>query len=176
MTTRKKRRSVILKKKKELDIDITSLLDILVILLVFLLKSYNPSDLKLDLTDNLELPESISTLHGNQSVTIQVNKSRAIFINNKEIGRIPKTGSNITFLEKKLKKLKEQGDKELKEFKSRDLSSVDKDLIKAKERSNKQINIVLDQTLSYADMQKVMHASATAGFPKFKFIVKGGSK
>ncbi len=175
MATRNKRRSVIVKKKKELDIDITSLLDILVILLVFLLKSYNPSDLKLDLTKNLELPESTSLLHGNQSVTIQVNKSRSVFINNKEIGRIPKTGSNIKFLEKKLKEMKEQGDKELKEFKSKNLSSVDKDLLKSKERSNKQINIVLDQTLSYSDMQKVMHASATAGFPKFKFIVKAGN-
>ncbi|PIK15400.1 biopolymer transporter ExbD [Halobacteriovorax sp. JY17] len=175
MTTKKKRRSVILKKKKELDIDITSLLDILVILLVFLLKSYNPSDLKLDLTKNLELPDSISTLHGNQSVTIQVNKNRAVFINNKEIGKISKSSSNISFLEKKLKELKDQGDKELKEFKSRNLSSVEQDLIKSKEKSNKQINIVLDQTLSYADMQKVMHASATAGFPKFKFIVKGGN-
>ncbi|WP_372654884.1 biopolymer transporter ExbD [Halobacteriovorax sp.] len=175
MATRNKRRSVIVKKKKELDIDITSLLDILVILLVFLLKSYNPSDLKLDLTNNLELPESVSLLHGNQSVTIQVNKNRSVYIDNKEIGKIPKTGSNIAFLEKKLKEMKEQGDKELKEFKSRDLTSVDKDLIKSKERSNKQINIVLDQTLSYSDMQKVMHASATAGFPKFKFIVKGGN-
>ncbi|ATH07612.1 hypothetical protein BIY24_06525 [Halobacteriovorax marinus] len=172
MALRNKRRSVIKKSKKDLDIDITSLLDILVILLVFLLKSYNPSDLKLDLTDNLELPDSISTLHGNQSVTIQVNKSREIFIDNKQVGKIPKSNSNIAFLSKKLKELKEKGDKELKEFKSRNLSSVDKDLIKSKERSNKQINIVLDQSLSYADMQKVMHASATAGFPKFKFIVK----
>lgn len=174
MTTRKKRRSVIFKKKKEVDIDITSLLDILVILLVFLLKSYNPSDLKLDLTDNLKLPDSTSTLHGNQSVTVQVNRSRAVFINNKEIGRIPKGSGSVAFLEKKLKELKDQGDKELKEYKARNLSSVQKDLIKSKERSNKQINIVLDQTLSYADMQKVMHASATAGFPKFKFIVKSG--
>lgn len=175
MAMKKRRRSIIKRKKNDVDPDITSLLDILVILLVFLLKSYNPSDLKLDLTSNLELPESKSLLHGNQSVTIQVNRSRSVFVNDKEIGRISKDSSSIVFLEKKLKELKEQGDKELKTFKARSVSSVENDLIKSKERSNKQVNIVLDENLSYEEMQKVMHASATAGFPKFKFIVKGGN-
>lgn len=175
MSTRNKKRSVISRKKNELDIDITSLLDILVILLVFLLKSYNPSDLKLDLTENLDLPESKSLLHGNQSVTIQVNKSRSVFVNDKEIGKISKGNGSIEFLEKKLKELKNKSDKELSEFKARNISSVNQDLIKSREQSNKQVNIALDETLSYAEMQKIMHASATAGYPKFKFIVKGGN-
>ena len=48
------------RNREAVDVDITSLLDILTILLVFLLKSYNASDLKLDLTKNLEMADSAS--------------------------------------------------------------------------------------------------------------------
>ena len=46
------------KKREPVDIDITSLLDILVIMLVFLLLNYNASDLKLELVPNLEMAPS----------------------------------------------------------------------------------------------------------------------
>ncbi|MGH1469517.1 MAG: hypothetical protein ACRBBP_11715, partial [Bdellovibrionales bacterium] len=53
------------------DIDITSLLDILVILLVFLLKSFNDSDLTLDLVNELALPYSMSRGAANNGVILQ---------------------------------------------------------------------------------------------------------
>ncbi|WP_127715861.1 biopolymer transporter ExbD [Halobacteriovorax sp. HLS] len=173
MSSRNRRKSVLNRKKKELDIDITSLLDILVILLVFLLKSYNPSDLKLEVKDNLEMPESISKKLGNMSVTIQVSKDRKVFVNNKEIGRISKGSGNVAFLEKELKKFRDQDLEEYKKFKSRAISSLDKEALEKKQKSQKQVNIVMDKNLSYEVMQQVMHSSATAGYPKFKFIVMG---
>lgn len=172
MALNKRRKSVIKRKKKELDIDITSLLDILVILLVFLLKSYNPSDLKLDLTSNLTMPKSVSKKLGNMSVTIQVSKDRKVFVNNKEIGRISNSSSSIAFLEKELKKHRANDEKTNQ---ARSLAAMDKDLIEKKKKSQKQVNIVMDKSLSYAVMQKVMHTSATAGYPKFKFIVMGNN-
>ena len=42
------------RKAEPVDLDITSLLDILVIMLVFLLMNYNASDLQLDLVKDLE--------------------------------------------------------------------------------------------------------------------------
>ena len=170
MALNKRRKSVLNRKKKELDIDITSLLDILVILLVFLLKSYNPSDLKLDVKDNLSMPESSSKKLGNMSVTIQVAKDRKVFVNNKEIGRISKSSSNIAFLAKELKKHR---DNDIEN--NRAIASTDKELLKRKKKSQKQVNIVMDKSLSYAVMQKVMHTSASAGYPKFKFIVMGSN-
>lgn len=173
MGLRNRRKSVLNKKKKELDVDITSLLDILVILLVFLLKSYNPSDLKLDVKNNLSMPKSVSKKLGNMSVTIQVSKDREVFVNNKRIGQISKSGSNLSFLDKELKKHRDSDLKKYNEFKTRAISSLDKEALEKKLKSQKQVNIVMDKDLSYAVMQKVMHSSATAGYPKFKFIVMG---
>jgi len=173
MTTRKKRRSVINKEKEELELDITSLLDILVILLVFLLKSYNPSDLKLDVTKNLEIPESISKKLGNSAVTIQITKNKSVLIDNKVIGRIQNTKGTISFLEKKLKELKKINEKEALELKARNIASSDINSIEKRLKTKRQVNIVMDQELSYSTMQIVMHTSAIAGFSKFKFIVQG---
>ena len=47
-------------KREVLDVDITSLLDILVILLVFLLKSYNSSGVTLTIPEGIVLPDSKS--------------------------------------------------------------------------------------------------------------------
>jgi biopolymer transport protein ExbD len=174
MALNKRRKSVLNKKKKEVDVDITSLLDILVILLVFLLKSYNPSDLKLDVKNNLSMPKSTSKKLGNMSVTIQVAKDRKVYVNNKEIGRISKSASNISFLAKELKKQREIDAKSIKDYAKRSVASNDQ-VLKKKKESQKQVNIVMDKSLSYAVMQKVMHTSATAGYPKFKFIVMGNN-
>lgn len=173
MTTRKKRRSVIKKDKEELDVDITSLLDILVILLVFLLKSYNPSDLKLDVTKNLEIPESISKRLGNSAVTIQITRDKDVLIDNKKIGNLNRTQGRIGFLEKRLKELKKINEKEAKQLKSRSIATGDIKEIEKRLKAKRQVNIVMDQELAYSIMQKVMHTSATAGFSKFKFIVQG---
>lgn len=67
---RKQSRLQARKNKGAPDIDITSLLDVLVILLVFLLKSYNASDLTLDLVDNVKLPSSNTRLLGNNAVIV----------------------------------------------------------------------------------------------------------
>lgn len=56
----REKRTFIKRKRRESELDITSLLDILVILLVFLLKSYNSSELKVNVVDNLNLPSSES--------------------------------------------------------------------------------------------------------------------
>ena len=62
------------KEREAVDVDITSLLDILTILLVFLLMSYNASDLQLDLTKNLEMADSNAREMTKFAPVLQVNK------------------------------------------------------------------------------------------------------
>ena len=88
------------KKDKTLELDITSLLDILVILLVFLLKSYNASDLKLELMSKIFLPDSISRTLGNDAVIIQVDKNKKIWVDHKPIGQIQTGNEKIDFSDK----------------------------------------------------------------------------
>ena len=152
------------KKDKTIDLDITSLLDIITILLVFLLKSYNASDLKLDLLGKIELPDSKSRTLGNDSVILQVNRDKKVWINNVYVGDILTGDERVDFIYQKLDEIKKQKDKTADSM--RVLASAMKD-------HNKQINIVMDKTLSYKTLRQIMHTSALAGYPEFKFIVQG---
>lgn len=139
------------------DVDITSLLDVLVILLVFLLKSYNASDLTLDLAKDLKLPDSNTEMLGNHAVIVQVNKDSLLFVNNEEIGAVSGNAEKITSLFDHLTKIKEEDKKVAKEH------NMDE---------GKNINLVFDAALPYSTVSKVMHTAALAGYPKFKFIVQ----
>lgn len=146
------------REREAVDVDITSLLDILTILLVFLLKSYNASDLKLDLTKNLELAESEAKAMTRFAPVVQVNRESKVFLNNKELGRLPASGEMI-ILTNKLKEVKaqtEEGNKTKKEKYNAEL-----------------VNLIFDKDMDYQVVQRVMHDSALAGYSQFKFIVKG---
>lgn len=157
------------KKSSEVEVDITSLLDILVILLIFLLKSYNSSDLQLDVLENISLPVSESRVLGSHSIIVQVDQNRRMFINHKEIGTISNNNrETIGELYVVLARMKEMEDQLVSE------NSLERKNPQMKNK--KQINIVLDQSLPYKIMKKVMHTSAQAGYPQFKFIVQGMSE
>jgi biopolymer transport protein ExbD len=142
------------RRQEPMEIDITSLLDILVILLVFLLKSYNASDLKLNLVKNVTLPDSKARKLGNHSVIVQVDQSQQIWVKNKPLGRANSRGEKIDILFDYL-------------VNERKIATLDP------KKPPKQINLVFDKNLPYKAMQKVMHTSASAGYTEFKFIVKG---
>jgi len=139
-------------------VDITSLLDILTILLVFLLKSYNASDLKLDLTKGIEMADSDSKVMTRFAPVIQVNRESKVFLNNKEIGRLPASGEMIILTNK----LKEERAK-----------TEENNKMKKQQYNAELVNLVFDKEMDYQIVQRVMHDSALAGYSQFKFIVKG---
>jgi biopolymer transport protein ExbD len=144
--------------REAIDVDITSLLDILTILLVFLLKSYNASDLKLDLTKGLQMAESDSKHMTRFAPVVQVNKEAKVFLNNKEIGRLPASGEMPVLTAK----LKEERTK-----------TEEKNKVNKQQYNAELVNLVFDKEMDYAIVQRVMHNSALAGYSQFKFIVKG---
>jgi biopolymer transport protein ExbD len=146
------------RNREPVDVDITSLLDILTILLVFLLKSYNASDLKLDLQKGLEMADSESKNMTRYAPVVQINRESKVYLNNKEIGRIPASGEMqaLTF------KLKEERAKMENDNK-----------IKNMKYNTELVNLVFDKDMDYGVVQRVMHDSALAGYSQFKFIVKG---
>jgi len=146
------------REREAIDVDITSLLDILTILLVFLLKSYNASDLKLDLTKGLEMADSDSKHMTRFAPVVQVNKEAKVFLNNKEIGRFPASGE----MDALTAKLKEERSKTEKNNK-----------LNRQQYNADLVNLVFDKEMDYEIVQRVMHNSALAGYSQFKFIVKG---
>ncbi len=146
--------------REAVDVDITSLLDILTILLVFLLKSYNASDLKLDLQKNLDMADSNARAMTRYAPVVQVNKEAKVYLNNKEIGRLPASGE-MPVLTEALKKAKKG-------------IEADNQKKPANQRTNMDlVNLVFDKEMDYAVVQRVMHDSALAGYSQFKFIVRG---
>lgn len=156
------------------DIDITSLLDILVILLFFLLNSYNPTDLDLSMIANLTLPKSDSKKFGEGAIIVQVNRFKEIWIDNKKIADILDNGNSQDGDNDKIQDLYN----ELQQA-SRNLASTESNKqqfennINVPSKENKKpINILIDKSLTYNEMQKIMHTSYLAGFSNFKFIVQ----
>lgn len=150
------KRRMLRKEKGVMDIDITSLMDIMVILLVFLLKSYNPSDLFVDITKDLDLPASASKELGENSIIVKMDKQKRIFIDQKEIKVKEEMVEALKVKMVELKKYKEMYKK-----------------AKVDEKDVFLLNLVMDEGLTYQDFKSIMDMAAVAGFNQYKFIVKG---
>lgn len=151
--------------QKTFDIDITSLLDILTILLVFLIQSYNASGVIINVPEGITLPRSSSESQNTFGVNIQVSADK-IFVDDKEVfntASMPERvydndGRRIIALYDELVKIKET--------------------IKLSEKTSPNANkfsgianLVIDKTLKYSYVKKIMFTCADAGFKEFKFVV-----
>ena len=152
------------RSKKTFDIDITSLLDILVILLVFLIKNYNASGIVLNVPKGIELPSSQSQSLNTSGIIVQVSPD-TIWVDDKIVLEAKsdslaedRTGRRIIPLFNELVKKKEV------------IKQVEKSSPNAKKFSGV-VNLVVDKTIKYSYIKKLMYTAAEAGFGKYKFIV-----
>jgi biopolymer transport protein ExbD len=154
------------KKDKVLDIDITSLLDILTILLVFLLQSYNSSGVIINVPDGIELPRSASESLNNFGVNIQVSKTN-IWVDDKEVLSAESAGDSTVFDEggRRIVPLYDELVKIKETIKQSEMLSP-----QAKKFSGI-ANLVVDKSLKYSYLKRVMYTAASAGFKEFKFVV-----
>ncbi len=159
---RGKRRS-----KAAMNLDITSLLDILVILLVFLLRSYNTSGIVLSVPKDVKLPDSQSTSDNNLGVLVQVS-AKQIWVDDQEVlnfeqnseNNFDQGGRRIIPLYNKLVQKREE------------VELLHKTLPQTKPFSGI-VNLVVDKDLKYSLIKKLMYTSAEAGFMQYKFVVLG---
>jgi biopolymer transport protein ExbD len=154
------------KKAGAFDIDITSLLDILTILLIFLLQSYNSSGVIIHVPKDIELPRSASESLNNFGVNIQVSKAQ-IWVEDKEVVDAATTPSN---------QLYDEGNRRIVPL-FNELVRL-KETIKQSEKLSPEAtkfsgiaNLVVDKSLKYDYLKKVMYTCASAGFKEFKFVV-----
>lgn len=156
-------------KKEPIDVDITSLLDILVIMLVFLLKSYNASSLNLDVVRELELSGSKSDILGEEAVIVQLNKEQKLFINNTFLTDLSPGKGEIPEL---LTKLKEIKDNDLNKKEAQEAVAIQDNTVDPKKK-RRPINLVFDKKTPYINIQRIMHTASVAGHDQYKFIVQG---
>ncbi|MDD0852430.1 biopolymer transporter ExbD [Halobacteriovorax sp. GB3] len=153
------------RKKEVLDLDITSLLDILVILLVFLLRSYNSSGVVLNVPKGVELPKSESSSINTSGVMVQVSPDK-IWVDDKLILDNSETGAHNS-RDRRIIALYNELVKKKNEIKRVEKMSPNAD------KFSGNINLIIDKTIKYSFMKKLMLTCAEAGFKSYKFIVLG---
>lgn len=135
---------------KNLEVDINSLLDILIILLVFLLKSYNPNSMKMNLVKNLKPPAINILKSAKKNYSLQVNEKMEVFWEKEKFGVIGEKNIYLR-LKEKLRKL----------------------LLKAKKTPK--INLYFDERVSYGAIKDIMDIFKENGVKKIKLILVGRS-
>lgn len=155
--------------KEALDIEITSLLDILVILLVFLLKSYSASGTLLSVAKGLEVPRSQSHSPHTTGVIVQISKEK-MWVDEKVIYDF-KDPSKYSRLYGKSKNLIIPLFNHLTQ-KRKEIQALEQSTNKATEFSGI-VNLILEKTFRYSFLKKILNTCALAGFQQYKFIVMG---
>ena len=153
-------------KTSPVDLDITSLLDILVILLVFLLKSYNSSGIIFNVPEGIKLPISESRNVNTAGVIIQVSPAK-IWVDDKIILDGTSSGNRRLF---------DQGGLRVIPLFNELVSK--KRLYQQTKMASQQakkfqgiVNLVVDKSIKYSFIRKILHTCAEAGYQKYKFVV-----
>ncbi len=148
-------------------IQITSMVDMFVILLVFLLKSYSTSPVNISPKEGLRIPESNSSLDPVDVVKLVVSEE-GIFVEEKKVlelqkGKIPKGGvdtNDPSFLRALFEALDERAKL------AKEISKVNDSF-----EFDGKILMQADRNLPYELLQKVMYTSMMAGYADVKLAV-----
>ena len=152
--------------KEGVDIDMTSLLDILTILLAFLIHNFDATRAIINVPGDIALPNSKSKSMNTNGVNIQVSVDK-IWVDDKEVLNSETTPDKIYDQD------------------GRRIVSLYNELIAVKERIKQTeklspdaakfsgiANLVLDKTLKYSYVRRIMYTCAEAGFKEYKFVVR----
>jgi biopolymer transport protein ExbD len=153
-------------RNKEAKLNITSLLDVFTIMLLFLLVNFAPKEEDVKLHPGIRLPSSTAEIAAYNAIDVILTEKRLI-IEDKEVvrlvkGKFPKSVMDDDTIQPyydELKKIKRKNDRITKINKRKGISKR---------------NIVLFQAekdISFKLIDKVMMTTAQAGFMNFKFAV-----
>lgn len=148
-------------------IQVTSMVDMFVILLVFLLKSYSTSPVNITPNDSLTLPASSSTKDPSESLKLEVSKI-GVFVEGKKVvdfvdGKLVDKDvdqSDIQFIRPLYNELDQQAQK------SKNIASVNDTL-----EFDGKIIVQADRSLPYDVLRKIMYTSMMAGYADTKIAV-----
>jgi biopolymer transport protein ExbD len=148
-------------------LQITSMIDMFTIILVFLLKSYASSSVEIAVNQNVRLPSSTASVAPVEALKLVVS-TKGIYVDDKQVAVIENGTIGKNYVDSKDEKfirplydaLKIQADK------SKAISAQNKDV-----EFEGKIIFQADQGLDYKLLRKVMYTSSFAGYTDFKFAV-----
>lgn len=150
------------KESSTFTLQITSMIDMFTIILVFLLKSYAASSVDITPSKVLNLPSSSAQEAPVEALKMAVTKD-AIYVDDKEVMKMnlrEVASTKETALKPLYDALVAQAQK------SRAIAEKNESI-----KFDGKIIMQADQSLSYDVLKKVMYTSALAGYSDFKFAV-----
>ncbi len=162
-----KRRQLRGKNDATFVLQVTSMVDMFTIILVFLLKSYSTSAVQITPQEGLKLPQSTSQTDPKESLKLVVSKE-GIFVEDEQItefaeGKIQKADldrDDPKFIRSLYKALDNKAEK------SRTIANVNEAV-----DFNGQVVLQADEGLPYSLLKKVMYTSMLAGYADVKLAV-----
>jgi biopolymer transport protein ExbD len=151
------------------DVDITSLLDILTILLLFLVASNSFTGEVINVIPDLTLAKSETRSPNQAGVIIQVSQ-KELWVDNIKLLDLEENDSQSIVFDQGGRRIVPLFNELVK--KKDEINAINKEVPKAKEFSGI-ANLVFDEKLRYDLVKKVMYTAAEAGFVEYKFIVLG---
>ena len=154
---------------QDAKLNITSLMDIMTIILVFLLKSYSTEDIQIAPSDDLRLPVSSSSKAPELAVNAVVSQSgilvdgvKVVDVSGGQVGDEYKRGTLISPL---FDTLKEKADEAKAIAEGRQQVSF-----------SGRILLQCDRNIPFSLVREVMYTAGQAQFAEFKFVVYKGSE
>lgn len=150
------------------DTNINSLMDIMVILLVFLLESFGNQPVKIT-GEDLRVPKSTTNLPAKDQTTVTITRS-SVLVDDEQVAEVPiddskkrggESGLEIIPMLEKLNSVTEQKKQEMK-LMGKEFKPI--------------LTVVADESTPYRLLTEVMYTAGQAGLSKFKFAVVKGSK
>ena len=151
------------------ELNIVAMMDMMTILLVFLLKSYQASTLSVNMGADLRVPVSTTELHPQENISITISQNE-LAVNDKavvplELGRIPakyKDGQKAEafYVGPVYDALKKEVDKQKK------IAQFNKDAPFAG-----RVNVIADKKITYRTLMEVLYTAGQAELGEYKFMV-----
>ena len=153
-------------EEPEAELNITSLMDIMTIILVFLLKSYSTEEITVTPSEDLSLPNSSARLKPELAVNAVVTKSAitvdgvdVVAVSGGAVGPGQKRGTLISPL---FDRLKDLADREKANAERPGYSPFTGRLL-----------LQIDRDIPFGLVREVMYTAGQAQFGEFKFVVYG---
>lgn len=163
---------IVRKSKKDagFTLQLTAMVDMFTIMIVFLLKSYDTSSLEVKNVDGLRLPASITASTPKESMLLLVSK-KGIFVNDTKVASIVDgkisdkdiTGPDEDYIEALFKEL----DKEAK--KVEELSKLNPAI-----KFDGKLLMQADKELDYGILRKILYTATMAGYGDLRLAALDG--
>jgi biopolymer transport protein ExbD len=151
------------------ELNIVAMMDMMTIILVFLLKSYQASAINVNMSADLTIPQSITQLHPQENITVTVSL-KEVAVNDRKVvdvqgGIIParaKEGgrADAFYVGAVYDALKKEVDKQ--KYIARYNASAP---------FTGRINVVADRTIPYRTLMEVLYTAGQAELGEYKFMV-----